>query len=218
MLKVEHIATGYNKKQVLTDVSFEAKKSEIVLLIGGNGSGKSTVLKTIYGLLKVWTPEGKIIFDGEDISTLPTAKMLRKGISYMPQKKNVFEDFTVEENLHISASIYTRKETKERIKNVYKTLPLLESLQKRTPFHFSGGEKQILAFGNMLVHKPKLMLLDEPFAGVDETNTEILKNCIYKLQKKCVTFVIVEHKRQLAERNVNKIIELELGIIKNQIT
>ena len=105
MLKVEHITTGYGKKQVLTDVSFEINKGKIVLLVGGNGSGKSTVLKTIYGLLKTWTPEGKIIFDGEDITTLPTAKILRKGIAYMPQKKNVFENFTVEENLLTSASI-----------------------------------------------------------------------------------------------------------------
>jgi len=99
MLRVEHITTGYGKKQVLTDVSFEVNEGAMVLLTGGNGSGKSTVLKTIYGLLKTWMPEGKIIFNGEDITALPTALMLRKGIAYLPQKKNVFEDFTVEENL-----------------------------------------------------------------------------------------------------------------------
>jgi len=214
MLKVEHITTGYGKKQVLTDVSFEVEKGEIVLLLGGNGSGKSTVLKTIYGLLKTWTPEGKIIFDGEDITALPTALMLRKGISYMPQKKNVFEDFTVEENLLTSASIYTTDEAKERIKKVYKTLPLLQTLRKRTPFHLSGGEKQLLAFGNMLIHSPKLILLDEPFAGVDEKNCEILKSCIQDLNKNNVTFIIVEHKRQLLQNVVNKVIELELGMIK----
>ena len=216
MLKVEHITTGYGKKQVLTDVSFEVGKGEIVLLAGGNGSGKSTVLKTIYGLLKTWTPEGKIIFDNEDITALPTAQMLRKGIVYMPQKQNVFEDFTVEENLLTSASIYTTANAKERIKKVYETLPLLKTLWKRTPFNLSGGEKQILAFGNMLVHEPKLVLLDEPFAGVDVKNSEILKDCIQDLNKKGVTFIIVEHKRHLLENQINKTIEMELGTIKNK--
>jgi len=214
MLKVEHITTGYGKKQVLTDVSFEVAKNDIVLLSGGNGSGKSTVLKTIYGLLKPWTPEGKIIFEGHNITALPVSAMIQRGIVYMPQKKNVFEDFTVEENLLTSASIYTNTDAKERVKKVYEMLPLLETLRKRTPFNLSGGEKQILAFGCMLVHSPKLLLLDEPFAGVDVTHSEILKNCIYDLHKSNVSFIIVEHKRQLMEDVISKEIELELGIIK----
>jgi len=214
MLKVEHITTGYGKKQVLTDVSFDVDKGEIVLLVGGNGSGKSTVLKTIYGLLKTWTPEGKIIFDGEDITALPTASMLRKGIAYMPQKKNVFDDFTVEENLLTSASIYTTTEAKERVKKVYEMLPLLKKLRKRTPFNLSGGEKQILAFGNMLVHTPKLVLLDEPFAGVDTANSETLLRCIADLKNENITFIIVEHKKYIIENQIDKIIELELGMIK----
>ena len=217
MLKIEHITTGYGKKQVLTDVSFEVAKGDVVLLCGGNGSGKSTVLKTIYGLLKPWTQEGKIIFEGNDITALPVSAMIQLGIVYMPQKKNVFEDFTVEENLLTSTSIYATFDAKERIKKIYETLPLLETLRKRTPFHLSGGERQILAFGNMLVHSPKLVLLDEPFAGVDAKNSEILKNCIQDLNKKNVTFVVVEHKRQLMENIVSKEIELELGTIKNII-
>ncbi|GHT39938.1 ABC transporter ATP-binding protein [Bacteroidia bacterium] len=215
MLKLEHITTGYSKKQVLTNVSFEVGKGEIVLLTGGNGSGKSTVLKTIYGLLKIWSAEGKIIFEGEDITALPTAQMLRKGIAYMPQKKNVFEEFTVEENLLTSASIYTTADAKERINKVYETLPMLETLRKRTPFHLSGGEKQLLAFGCLLVHKPKLVLLDEPFAGVDSQNSEIIANGIADLKKENTTFIIVEHKRYLFENQIDKVIELELGIIKN---
>jgi branched-chain amino acid transport system ATP-binding protein len=214
MLKVEHITTGYGKKQVLTDVSFEVDKGDIVLLTGGNGSGKSTVLKTIYGLLKPWTPEGKIIFEDNDITALPVSAMIQRGIVYMPQKKNVFEEFTVEENLLVSTTVYSKTEAKKRVQKVYEILPLLETIRKRTPFHLSGGEKQLLAFGNVLVHSPKLILLDEPFAGVDVENSEILRNCIYDLQKKNVTFVVVEHKRHLLDDIVNKVIELELGMIK----
>jgi len=215
MLEIKHVTTGYGKKQVLTDVSFSVEKGDIVLLSGGNGSGKSTVLKTIYGLLKPWTPEGNITFEDNDITASPVSAMIRRGIAYMPQKKNVFEDFTAEENLRVSAGTYPKAEANERVESVFDTLPVLKKLRKRTPFHLSGGEKQLLAFGNMLVHSPKLMLLDEPFAGVDVENSEILINCISDLHQRDATFVLVEHKRQLVENVATKEIELELGTIIN---
>jgi ABC-type branched-subunit amino acid transport system ATPase component/Ser-tRNA(Ala) deacylase AlaX len=218
MLKVEHITAGYGKKQVLTDVSFTVERGDMVLLSGGNGSGKSTVLKCVYGLLKPWNETGKVIFEGEDITGLHASEMIRKGIVYMPQKKNVFDEFTVEENLWTSADIYSKSEAKERIKKVFELLPLLEIMRKRTPFHMSGGEKQLLAFGNVLVHSPKLILLDEPFAGVDAENSEILRNCIADLNEKGITFIIVEHKRQLIDSIINKVIELELGTVLSNHT
>jgi len=215
MLKVEHITTGYGKKQVLTDVSFDVASGEIVLLTGGNGSGKSTVLKTIYGLLKPWTSEGKIFFEDHDITALPVSKMIRRGIVYMPQKKNVFEEFTVAENLLTSAAIYPNVEAKGRVNKVYKILPALATMRKRTPFNMSGGERQLLAFGNVLVHSPKLVLLDEPFAGADSQNSETLQNHITDLNRTNITFVITEHKRQIIDGVVNKVVELELGKIKS---
>ncbi len=218
MLRVEHITTGYGKKQVLTDVSFSVEKGDVILLSGGNGSGKSTVLKIIYGLLKPWADvrEGKIIFEGKEITALQVSKMIQQGIAYMPQKKNVFEDFTVEENLSVSAGIYPKAEAKERAENVFEILPKLKTMRKRTPFHLSGGEKQLLAFGNVLIHSPKLVLLDEPFAGVDAENSEVFSNCIADLKMKNVTFIIIEHKKQLLGRIVTKELELELGEIKNE--
>ena len=101
MLKVENTSTGYGKKQVLFDVSFEVGKGEIVLLAGSNGSGKSTLLKIIYGLLPQWN-NGQIIFNGENITGKPTAALLKKGLLYIPQKKNLFEDLTVKENLEMA--------------------------------------------------------------------------------------------------------------------
>ncbi|MDR2581156.1 MAG: ATP-binding cassette domain-containing protein [Fibromonadaceae bacterium] len=214
MLKVEHITTGYGKKQVLTDVSFSVDKGDVVLLSGGNGSGKSTVLKTIYGLLKPWAADGKVFFEERNITALPVSEMIRLGIVYMPQKKNVFEDFTVEENLLTSAGIYPKKEAEERVQKVFYMLPVLKNMRKRTPFNMSGGERQLLAFGNVLVHSPKLALLDEPFAGVDAGNSEVFKGCIVDLKKEGVTFVVVEHKRQLLEGVVGREVELELGEVK----
>lgn len=214
MLKVQCITTGYGKKQVLTDVSFDVSEREIVLLTGGNGSGKSTVLKSIYGILKPWTQEGKILFEGKDITGIPTSEMIGLGIVYIPQKKNVFEDFTVEENLLTSASIYSRQNAKQRLDYVLATMPSLAKLRKRTLFHMSGGEKQLLAFGNALIHEPKLVLFDEPFAGVDTSNSVILSDCIKQLNENQATFIIVEHKKHLFENFKNIEIELELGIIK----
>ena len=214
VLRVERITTGYGKKQVLADVSFDVERGDAVLLSGGNGSGKSTVLKTIYGLLKPWTSDGKIHFEGNDITALPTASMIKYGIVYMPQKKNVFEDFTIEENLLTSAGIYPKTEAKKRTDKVFEMLPKLKTMQKRTPFNLSGGERQLLAFGNVLVHSPKLALLDEPLVGVDGENSEVFSRCIADLKKKEITFIIVEHKRQLLGDVINKEIELELGTIK----
>jgi len=213
MLCVSRITTGYGKKQVLTDVSFEVREREIVLLTGGNGSGKSTVLKTIYGLLEPWTHEGQIIFNGEDITALPTETMIQRGIVYMPQKRNVFEDFTVEENLLTSASIYSKAEAKQRIERTFDEFPSLAELRKRTPFNLSGGEKQLLAFANVFIHNACMFLLDEPFAGADESVTAKLAGMIISLQSRA-SFIVVEHKEQaLAGANATEI-ELELGEVK----
>jgi ABC-type branched-subunit amino acid transport system ATPase component len=132
----------------------------------------------------------------------------------MPQKKNVFEDFTIEENLLVSAGIYPKAEAKERTEKVFEILPKLKTMRKRTPFHLSGGERQLLAFGNVLVHSPKLVLLDEPLAGVDAENSKVFMKCISDLHKKNIAFVVVEHKKQLFEGIANKEIELELGMVK----
>ena len=117
MLIVRNISTGYGKKQVLYDVSFELRKGDIVLLTGGNGSGKSTLLKAIFGLLSLWS--GNVYFNGENISNLPTPNFIKKGLVYIPQNNNVFEEMTVEENLKTSGHIYDKESFKERIDKIY---------------------------------------------------------------------------------------------------
>ena len=115
-----------------------------------------------------------------------------------------------------SAGIYPKPQAKERVDKVFEILPKLKTMRKRTPFKMSGGERQLLAFGNVLVHSPKLVLLDEPLAGVDVDNSEVLFKCICDLKKESVTFVVVEHKMQLLDDIVDKTLELELGAIKNE--
>jgi len=196
MLKVEHISSGYGKKQVLYDVSFEVNKGEVVLLTGGNGSGKSTVLKCVFNLLPLWS--GAIYFDGERIDGLKPSDMIRKGIVYIPQKNNYFESLTVHENLLVSGSTYTNAIIKQREQEVFQLSSLLE-YQNRTPFNLSGGERQLLALGNALMHKPKLILFDEPSAGLDEANTKVMVDKLLKLKEQNISMLIVEHKKTFNE-------------------
>lgn len=192
MLEVKNISSGYGKKQVLYDVSFTVNKGDVVLLTGGNGSGKSTVLKCIYNQLPCW--KGEVLYQGEKINGLKPSDLIKKGIVYIPQKDFYFENLTVQENLEISGNTLARDLRKSRIMEVYK-LTGLEPFKKRKPFNLSGGERKILAFAMGLIHKPSLLLFDEPFAGVDAKNSrallELLKNVVIKPDN---GVILVEHK------------------------
>ncbi len=213
LLDVQHLTSGYGTKQILTDISFSVEKGDTLLIRGGNGSGKSTLLKCIYGILSPCN-NSKILFEQEEITNIPTAELLKKGIVYMPQKKNVFEDLTVLENILVAASLLPKATASKRIQKILATFPILQQYIKRTPFNMSGGEKQILSIALLLLHNPKLFLMDEPFAGVDDMNTKIIKNEIISLINQDVTFIIVEHKEDILHNIVNRIIDIELGTIK----
>jgi branched-chain amino acid transport system ATP-binding protein len=210
MMEVKNISSGYGKKQVLFDVSLQVDKGEVVLLTGGNGSGKSTLLKCIYNLLPCWS--GEIFFEGEKVNGLKPSDLIRRGIVYIPQKDFYFENLTVEENLQISGHSLPKPELKERIAEVYE-LTGLTNFRKRKPFDLSGGERKILAFGMGLIHNPKLLLFDEPFAGVDAKNTATL----LKLFKETIintenSVIIVEHKDDARQLFTQKT-KMELGKI-----
>ncbi|HAB51145.1 MAG TPA: branched-chain amino acid ABC transporter ATP-binding protein [Ignavibacteriales bacterium] len=223
MLIAEHITTGYGKKQVLTDVSFEVKQREIVLLIGSNGSGKTTLLKTIYGLLKTWPVSaeapagknnGKIYFSGEDITGLPAHRLLKKGLLYIPQKNNCFEDLSVQANLEMAGLIIPDSSLlKQRIKNAYIIFPMLKALAKRTPMKMSGGERQHLAMAMAMLHQPKMILMDEPVIGLDHRAMQIVFDSIKKLNNLGVTFLIVEHRVRETYQIANRIISLKFGAV-----
>jgi len=212
MLEVKNISSGYGKKQVLYDVSLQIKKGESILLTGGNGSGKSTLLKCIYNLLPLWT--GEIWFEGERIDGLKPSDFIRKGIVYIPQKDFYFENFTIEENLQIAGNILPKEVLKERIKEVYK-LTGLGKFKKRKPFYLSGGERKILAFGMGLVHKPKLLLFDEPFSGVDTKNSKVLIDLYVKSFITSDNYILtVEHKDNARQLFTHKI-KMKLGNLKS---
>jgi len=194
MLEVKNISSGYGKKQVLYDVSLTVEKGEVVLLTGGNGSGKSTLLKCIYNLLPCWT--GEIFFEGENLNGTKPSDLIKKGIVYIPQKDFYFENLTVNENLQISGNTLPKDILRERICEVYE-LTGLGKLKKRKPFDLSGGERKILAFGMGLIHHPKLLLLDEPMAGLDIHSENLVKDLISERIDKKIGFLIVEHSSHL---------------------
>ncbi len=210
LLKIKNLSSGYGKKQVLYDVSFEVNKGEIVLLTGGNGSGKSTILKCIYGLLPLW--KGETYFEDEKISGVKTFELIKKGIVYIQQKNNYFENLTVQENLEVSGSVYSKTDLKKKINTVFENINKLAELKKRTPFSLSGGERQLLAFGMAIIHEPKLILFDEPFAGLDSQYTKLIMDEILKLKEKNISLLVVEHKKLLSDFADRKFV-LKLGRI-----
>lgn len=211
MLKVENISTGYGKKQVLFDVSFEVKQGEIVLLAGSNGSGKSTLLKAIYGMLPQWD-KGQIIFDKENITGKPTATLLKKGLLYIAQKNNLFEDLTVMENLEMAGLTLNRKLLHKRIENVLSIFTALVPHLHRTPMKLSGGERQLLTLAMATLHQPKMILVDEPFTGLSPQNiTFVAENLRVLNQKSGITLLIVEHRVKECIKIANRVIGLKLG-------
>ncbi|MBI4646717.1 MAG: ATP-binding cassette domain-containing protein, partial [Bacteroidia bacterium] len=175
---------------------------------------KSTVLKCIYGILLKWNKDAQVFFNGKDITNRPTSEMVKQGIVYIPQKDNYFESLTVHENLVVSGSAYTGDVVKQRINEVYQ-LPHLKEYSNRTPFNLSGGERQLLALGNALMHKPKLILFDEPFAGLDDANTKIIVDELLKLKEQKIGMLIVEHKL-IFDKFADKVLKMELGKIFNE--
>lgn len=211
MLKVQNISTGYGKKQVLFDVSFEVKQGEIVLLAGSNGSGKSTLLKAIYGQLPQWN-NGQIIFNEENITGKTTATLLKKGLLYIPQKNNLFEDLTVNENLEMAGLTLDRKLLLQRIENTLSIFTSLLPHLNRKPMKLSGGERQLLTLAMATLHHPKMILIDEPFTGLSPQNITFIAEILKVLNKKNrITLLIIEHQVKEGISIANKVIGLKLG-------
>lgn len=214
MLKLENVSTGYGKRQVLYDLSFEVKRGEIVLLIGANGSGKSTALKYIYGLIPQFkNGTGKVTFQGEDITGIVPSELIKKGIVYIPQKNNVFDNLSVKDNLEVAGlALNEKKLFYKRYEEVLNLFPVLKPLLNRLPMKLSGGERQLLAFAMASLHKPKMILADEPFAGLAHRNIELLKKQITDINKEFwTTFLIVEHRVKESYDVAGRILGLRIG-------
>lgn len=211
ILKVENLSTGYGKKQVLYNVSFEVNKGDIVLVAGSNGSGKSTLLKAIYGMLPQWD-DGKVVFDGEDITGKPTAELLKKGLLYIPQKNNLFEELTVKENLEMAGLTLDKRLLKERIDIMLTLFAAFAKNLSRMPMTLSGGERQLLTLGMAMVHQPNMILIDEPFSGLSPQNIDFIAEHLKDLNTRIgITLVIVEHYVKVCLEITNKVVGVKQG-------
>lgn len=216
MLKVENINVYYSSSiHALKGISFEVNQGEIVSLIGANGAGKSTTLKTISGLLH--PTEGKIIFEDEDITHYDASKIVQKGIAQVPEGRKIFAKMTVEENLDIGA--YVQKTKDVVTKNmVFERFPRLFERRKQIAGTLSGGEQQMLAMGRALMSKPKLMMLDEPSMGLAPILVSQTFEIIKELHAQGTTILLVEQNAKMALSISDKAYILETGKIVNSGT
>ncbi|TBH20021.1 ABC transporter ATP-binding protein, partial [Thermus thermamylovorans] len=159
LLRAEGIVAGYGELEILKGVRLRVDPGEIVVIIGPNGAGKSTLVKALFGLVRV--KEGRVEFAGEEVTRKPPELLIRKGMAYVPQVNNVFQNLTVEENLEMGAYVL-QGDLKERKERVYTLFPRLYERRGQKAGQLSGGERQMVAIGRALMLSPKLLILDEP--------------------------------------------------------
>ncbi|MBQ1899978.1 MAG: ABC transporter ATP-binding protein [Erysipelotrichaceae bacterium] len=212
MLKVNDLKVRYGVIEAIKGISFEVDDSKIVTLIGANGAGKTTTMHTISGLIKA--ASGSIELDGKDITKLPAHKIVELGIAQCPERRRVFAEQSVEDNLILGA--YTRKD-KEGIaadlKNVYSLFPRLEERKKQLAGTLSGGEQQMLAMGRALMAKPKIMLLDEPSMGLSPLLVREIFDIIRDINSQGVTILLVEQNAKMALSIADRAYVIETGKI-----
>ena len=197
LLKLDNVHTYYGNIEALKGISIEVNEGEIVTLIGSNGAGKSTTLRSISGL----TPprEGSITFEGEEIGETPPQEIVQRGISQSPEGRRIFHRMTVQENLELGA--YLRRDSddiQKDLDNVYELFPRLKERERQKAGTMSGGEQQMLAMGRAMMAKPTLLLLDEPSMGLAPVLVERIYETVAEINKQGMTILLVEQNANFA--------------------
>jgi branched-chain amino acid transport system ATP-binding protein len=191
MLNVQNVSAGYGMVQILRDVSFEVKEKEVVSIIGPNGAGKTTLVKTIVGLLQ--PKAGSIRFNGENIEKLPTYDIIKKGLTMIPEGREIFPSMTVDENLQLGAyTIKDKEQIKDTKEKAYQLFPVLKKKHKTLAKTLSGGEQQMLVICRSLMSNPKLLILDEPSLGLAPIIVEKVLDTVRTINEEGVTVLLVE--------------------------
>ncbi len=209
MLSVNEIHVYYGAIHAVKGVSFEVNDGEIVTLIGANGAGKSTVLKTVSGILRA--ASGSVVLDGKPLGHIPPHKIVGMGLAHVPEGRRVFGQMTVEENLEMGAYTQNPALTAPRLENVYKRFPRLMERRRQMAGTLSGGEQQMLAIGRGLMSHPKLLMLDEPSMGLAPILVEQIFDIIRELRDHGTTILLVEQNARMALKIADRGYVIETG-------
>jgi len=212
MLEVKNLQVYYGVIQAIKGVSFNVNEGEIIALIGANGAGKTTILRTISGLISA--KHGEIIYNGVDLQKIHPHKIVSMGLAHVPEGRRVFSQLTVYENLLMGAYTRTDKnEVEETLQQIYKRFPRLKERRNQLAGTLSGGEQQMLAMGRALMSKPKIILMDEPSMGLSPILVEEVFDIIKSINQSGTTVLLVEQNAKKALAIANRAYVLETGNI-----
>ena len=212
MLEVKNLSVHYGMIQDIRNVNFKVNEGEIVSLIGANGAGKSTILKTLSGLIH--PSEGEIVYLGENIASTSAKKIVEKGLVQVPEGRHVFPGLTVKENLELGAFLRKDKEEIQKdMEAVFERFPILKERKDQDAQTLSGGEQQMLAMGRALMSRPKLLLLDEPSMGLAPIFIREIFKIIQEIQKTGTTVLLIEQNAKMALSISNRAYVLETGSV-----
>jgi branched-chain amino acid transport system ATP-binding protein len=207
LLSGQNITCGYNSMDIVFDCNIGVNKGEIACIVGPNGAGKSTVMKSLFGLIGI--RKGKVLLDGEDITNMLPQERVLKGMGFVPQTNNIFPSLSVQENLEMGAFI-ENNDPKDMLDYIYGLFPILHNKQNQQAGELSGGQRQQVAVGRALMTNPKVLMLDEPSAGVSPIVMEGIFNKIQEIAKQGTAVLMVE-------QNAKQALEIsDLGFVLNQ--
>jgi branched-chain amino acid transport system ATP-binding protein len=216
VLEFHDLVAGYGKSQVLHGVSIEVRAGEVVTMVGANGAGKSTVLRSIFGLTDVRS--GVVRFKGRDITGARPHRVVAMGLAFVPQERSIFPSLTVYENLEMGGYTMSGDKVLENIEKVFKHFPLLKERYQQKAGTLSGGERQMLAIGRGLMTEPEVLMLDEPSLGLAPKIVEIVFEQIQLIHESGTTIFLVEQNARRALSIADRAYVLELGQIRHQGT
>ncbi len=212
LLKITDLQVSYGGIDALAGISFDVEEGEIVTLIGANGAGKSTTLRTISGLVKA--KAGRIVYDGRDITSMNPQKIVAEGIAMVPEGRRVFDNLTVKENLMIGAYLRRDKESiNEDIEHIYTLFPRLHEREWQLAGTLSGGEQQMLAVGRAIMTQPRILMMDEPSLGLAPLVVKEIFSIIRTLNETGMTILLIEQNANAALRCAHRAYVMETGRI-----